>query len=94
MAPPQRMLPQPPPVPFPVGGPGGPMDEPPAKRQKTEDNLIPENHFLSMHRVSFYKKKILSSDNGSDLSVVQSSQICIVDFIIVLGLFLKIRQST
>ncbi|KAJ8048110.1 Splicing factor 3A subunit 1 [Holothuria leucospilota] len=54
--PPQQMIPPPPPFPG-GGGPvgPGPDGEPPAKRQKTEDSLIPEQQFLSMHRgpVSF-----------------------------------------
>jgi len=43
-----------PPVP-PMGGGGGGSEEPPNKRQKTEDNLIPEDRFIRQNpgRVSF-----------------------------------------
>lgn len=33
--------------------------EPPNKRARTEDNLIPEADFLQRHNVSFYPKDVL-----------------------------------
>lgn len=36
-----------------IGGAPVPTEEPPSKKQKTEENLIPEDVFLQTHKVSF-----------------------------------------
>jgi hypothetical protein len=58
MRPMQQMMgmggpPAPPPgPPLDHSGPGSSEEEPPSKKQKTEDNLIPEEIFLSKNKVT------------------------------------------